>query len=222
MIAARATPIRDDTNPLQTRAGRVTPLTGRVHRSFGQHDPFARALPPDTDPFLLVEALHVVRAAQLADRLSDPVDRQVAHALVSEREGKREKARLELADALTKRPRHPEARAALLNLSRGRIEKGAPAEAFIAPPLDDAERALVAAWQGDTEVVRSLEPQLAAIDLSHPLGRAARWERAAWRLASGDPALALETVRIADELMGDRPKGREILLRVEALAVAST
>lgn len=219
-IAARSTPIRDDTNPLQTRAGRVRPLHGRMSQSFGEHDPFTGAIPPDTDPFLLIDALPPARAARVAASLSDPVDRQVAGARVLQQHGKSEKARRELREALAKRPRHPEARAALLELSRDRIGKGEPVETVVALPLDDAEWTVVTAWQGSPNAARSLEPQLAAIPLGHPLGRAARWLRADWRLLTGERARALEVVRLADELLGDRPKGNEMLLRIQALAAA--
>jgi hypothetical protein len=108
----------------------------------------------------------------------------------------------------------------MLRLSRAAMQRGEPADRFVAAPLDDAERAIVDGWLTRGKGLEELEPQLAAIGPRHPLAREARWLRASWRIRSGDPELARQAVRLSDEILGARRAPRSLLLRAQAQAAA--
>src|SRR5439155_1205756 len=78
--------------------------------------------------------------------LSDPVQRAVGEAIAGIDDGKRERPRRRLEEALRLDPRNQEARAAMLRLSVGAIAGGANPEQIVSPPLSDEERALADGW----------------------------------------------------------------------------
>jgi hypothetical protein len=219
-LAAGATPIRDDNNPLQTRAGRQKRVEGRWQRLFAQHDPFARAVPPHSDPFALIASVPPPRAGRLADSVTDPKDRTTARGLAAISQRKPVTARRAFEQVLAQDPRDRRARAALLGMDRRKIELGEPAENIIAPPLSSAERAIVAGWVEGPDSARERDVDLARIGPRAPFAREARWQRAEWRIRSGDPALAREAVALADEIVANRRENRALLLRARALAAA--
>ena len=219
-VAAGAEPIRDDDNLLQARAGRVEAPDDPWLLGLAEYDPLARALPPETEPFALLESIPPKRARRVAEILSEPSDRAAARGQVALAERKPVRARKELEAALAEDPRHPRARAMLLGMSRRKLLEGTPPESILAPPLYEAERAMVEVWGREPSAARELEAELAAIDLGQPLAREARWARAEWRIRSGDPSLALEAVQLADEILGNHRWPQVLVLRARALAAA--
>jgi hypothetical protein len=172
----------------------------------------------------LVQRLPPARAQRLADALASPVERAVAQGVVAQRQGRREGARRRVREALQESPRHPTARAVLLRLSARQIQEGADPETFVAPPLDEVERAVVEGWRAvEAEAVRALralEPALAALPPRHPLLAEASRVRVRWRLASGDPELAREALPIADRALASAADPSDELLRARACVIA--
>ena len=222
-LARGAPQNRDTHNLLQSRSPWVlgNSLKSHVDERFGALDPLARPRPAGTDPFYLLQRLPVQRAERLAATLQDPVDRQVADALLETARGELPRARLLLGEALREAPEHRDARAALLRLSMRELRQGLDPEELLAAPLDDAERAVVAGWLAqDVAALRSLEPLLAAVPPHHPLAQEAERLRAEWRIAARDPRLAREAMEIAVRALWDRGRPGDMLLRARASLAA--
>ncbi len=224
-LARGAPPIRDDHNLLQLRSGILEQsLRGRVYELVGGLDPLAKPELVGSHPFYLLRWLPAKRAARVAAALPDPADRQAAEAILATRRDQSQAARARLLEALRQAPEHRPARAELLRLSERRIREGLDAEALVPPPLDEAERAVVEGWRalnadGDARL-RALEQALAGVPARHPLAGEASRIRAAWRIASGDPALAREAIPIVDRAIRDLGYPADVLLRAEACMTA--
>jgi hypothetical protein len=225
---SRGAPLnRDGHNRLASRSARLgdAALRARIDDFIAPVDPLVRALPENTDVFRLLRYVRTSRARRIAAALPDPADRAVGEALADIEDGKRVGPSQRIQATLAQNPDHVEARAAMLRLSAGAIADGANPETFVAAPLSDAERAVAAGWlaRGDGsrgEALRALEPQLAAIAPTHPLGADAIRLRVQGRIASGDAALAEEATALAEASLSDRPEPSSILLRAEASAAA--
>jgi len=225
---SRGAPLnRDGYNRLAGRSARLgdAALRPKIDEFIAPVDPLVRARPQSADVFVLLRYVRSSRAKRIAASLPDPVDRAVGEALAEIEEGKRVGPLARIRSALAQNPRHVEARAAMLRLSAGAIADGASPDTIVAPPLSDAERAVAAGWAARAsdahgEALRALEPQLAAIPASHPLGADAVRLRVQARIASGDPALAQEATVLAEASLDDRPEPSSILLRAEASAAA--
>jgi spermidine synthase len=214
---------RDAHNLLQSRSPRVQgrSLTSHVDERFGPFDPLARPRPSGSDPFYLLQRLPEERAERLAKTLQDPVDRQVADALLEIARDEPPRARVILLAALREAPTHRDARAALLRLSVAQLRQGLDPRELIEGPLDDAERAVVAGWRAqDAAALRSLEPALAAVAPRHPLAQEANRLRAEWRIAARDTRLAREAMEIAVRAIWNGGRPGDALLRARACVAA--
>ncbi len=226
-LAAGAPLNRDGHNRLQSRSGRLgeDSLYGRMDELVAPVDPLVRALPEGLDVFYLLRRMPPKRGERVAAALPDPLDREVGLALAEMEAGKHVGPRRRLEAVLAQDPRHEEGRAALLRLRAGAIADGRDPEAFLAPPLSDAERALADGWRAremdpSGAAVRALEQQLAAISFRDPLGADAVRLRIQARIESGDPVAIQQAVELAETSLGDRPDPSSILLRAEAAAAA--
>jgi hypothetical protein len=221
-LASGAAANRDDHNLLQSRSGvLVNSLQGRFDELVAPVDALTRPGAPGADPFYLLRQLTLPRARRLAAALADPLDREVAAAIVASRRDGSPSLRARMIDALREAPGHRPARAALLRLSQGLIREGLDAEALVEAPLDEAERAVVEGWQaGDGPRLRDLDPALAAVPHRSPLASEANRLRALWRIESGDPALGREAIALADRALSDLGLASDVLLRARACVAA--
>ena len=213
---------RDGHNFLQNRSARLgeASLRGRMEEATAEFDPLVRAHHADLDIAYLLRRLAPERGRRVAEALEDPVEREVGLALAELSEGKRASARKRLSTVLDSKPRHTEARAAMLRASVNRIASGRDVGSIIEAPLDESERAIVAGWRKDTTDAEwtetELDDALARIPLQHPLGHDAARLRIRERLDGDDPERVREAMRLVDASMGDRPDARALLLRAEA------
>lgn len=225
-LAAGAPINRDRHNQLERRSMNLGMNALLIsEKLFGPVDPLLHGPYRALDLFYLLRRLEPERALHVARSLDDPTARAVGEAIAGITEGKRVVPRQQLAEALGRDPRHIEARAALLRLSSGELSDGADPERIVPPPLFAEERVLAQAWNARASdpggaALRALDPQLAAIPLSHPLGHDAARLRILARITSADPKEVREAMQIADATLGDRPDPRSLLLRAEAYAAA--
>ncbi|TMA26850.1 MAG: hypothetical protein E6J87_21740, partial [Deltaproteobacteria bacterium] len=223
---ARSAPLNQDGhNRLASRSDRLgdRALVKTIDDLLAPIDPLVRALPQGSDPFDIVRRLSGARAERVAKALSDPVQRAVGEAIAGIDDGKRERPRRRLEEALRLDPRNQEARAAMLRLSVGAIAGGANPEQIVSPPLSDEERALADGWATRARDPRALaagelDARLAAVAPRHPLGPDAMRLRVQGRLASGDPGLAKDADLLANDYFGHRSDPSSILLLAETAA----
>jgi len=222
---------RDAHNLLQSRSPRIArdpglSLVSRLHVLLATLDPLVES---SSDPFLLLERVSPQRRSRLAGAnmallrlrgLRDPIDRQVARVLLDIDRGESEEPRRRLVEVLEEAPSHPQARAALLQLSRSELAQGLDPTAIVPAPLDSAERAVVEAWSVASRDggMRALEPELAAVPLRHPMLPEALRLRVEWRVASGSPALARQAIALAD--LANRWRPEDLLLRARVCIAA--
>jgi hypothetical protein len=225
-VARGAPLITDDYNLLQIRSPRLEQRMGRRDAAAlaAPFDPLPGLARDRMDPFYLVRHLDRERATRLVAGLEDANDREVAAALVNGAWGGASSDWTRLTEVLRREPRHAAARAAVLTLSAEELAAGLPAERVVEPPLDDAERAVVAGWRRREseapEELRALDAALARVPARHPLGRAADFQRAAWRVETGDPALAHEAIALMDRAMRTHPTLEDLILRARACVLA--
>lgn len=222
----------DDWNRLQLEAPRLLRREAPgvdAPRLLAEHDPLPLGLARSERGLYGVRWLlargHTERARRVGRALPDATQRRVADALVElEKEGRRRPALRALRAILDAEPDATEARAPLL-LQRW---SGTAATDGLAPPPrglpDPAEAAVGAAAEAARDerwsAVREGEAALAAVPPDHPLHAEAQRLRAAWRTASGDPALAAEALGILDPVTVRTATPATFFSRAEAAAVA--
>jgi spermidine synthase len=217
---------RDAHNLLQSRSPRILDrsLKSRAREWLSPFDPLAKPGARIVDPFYLLRRLPARRVERLAQALPDAVDRRVGEALIGIAQGKSERARQLLVQALREAPRHRDARSALLRLSRSELSQGRDPLELVQAPLDDQERAVVAGWRareaGEPSALAAVDSALATLSPLHPLAPDAQALRAEWRIASGDPRLAREAIAFSDRATGRRGRRGDMLLRARAGLVA--
>jgi len=224
-LARGAEENRDADNRLQTESPRVVgrSVRGGVPALVAPLDPF-RSTPASLDRSYLLRQMPAWRARALGDTFEDPLERRVLDAWIAIRQGRREEPRETLREVLSARPRHREARAALLLLAESAIARGLPPGSLVSEPLTPSERAVVEAWRQlgeDLAGVASLENELASVPVRDPLAQAAYRLRAEWRMHAGDAALRTQAIALADLALhagGGLP--RDLLLRARACAAA--
>jgi spermidine synthase len=171
----------------------------------------------------LVARKEAPRAARLASRLGDPVERMTALGWARSVSDPRRAAEL-FRRAVERDPTAQSARFGLLRVQRRAVESDEPAYRALAAPLEGAAAALVAGWRHaatqDWPALRALEPALAATDVRDPgYGDALRL-RAQWRNASDDPALRAQALEIATEMLRDDLSSEDVVVAAQAFAAA--
>jgi spermidine synthase len=180
------------------------------------------------DPVYLVRRLVAVkepaRAERFARSLSDPVARETALAFARLGRDQKPDAARGFERALALAPGAVEARFGLLAAQRAGVEQGDPGLLAAARALPPPAAAVVAGWRaeaaGDTAALQALDDELAQVAPREAAFAPSALLRAAWRIRSGDPALAAEAVALIDGVIvvGARPS--TLLLRARAAAAA--
>lgn len=217
---------RDDYNVMQIRSPNVLgrPIGPRIHELIALHDPLPALSREQLDVFYLLRQLNPERSEQFARTLENPIDIEVAGAVRNASDRKFEAARIALETVLAEDPRHLEARAARLNMSKYAIGRGDDPATIVEMPLDEIEQAVVSGWVArnaeDWDAVRALDGALAAISRKHLLAGQASRLRAEWRVASDEPQLAREAVEIIDHSFRIDNWSDHAVFRAQASVVA--
>jgi spermidine synthase len=208
-FAAGAPVTTDERNRFQTGAPRVlaAPLgTDGGDRLLAPLDPLP-AVSRGLNRLYLIRRLiadgDVARARRLGETLADRGERLTAAGLVHVAERRLAAAAAALTEALRLEPGSREAHVALLRVQ---------GEAALAPGvtrrpdrLDDPLAAVREGWQaeavGDWGRLRALDERLAAAAPHDPVYPDAYRLRAAWRIESGRPELAVEALRLVDRVL---------------------
>jgi len=231
-FAAGAQLNTDDHNLLQTHSARL----------LRKRNPMLRFddLVADDDPLLgpgLAELDRVVmarlltlhgrldRARRLAEHASDPAERAAMLGLIAAAEDNRAEARRQLETALEFDPEAEEARAALLQLRRGVLERAPDPAATLGLRLSPEERALLEGWRaaaaGDWRSVRRIDDALSGIRPPAPLAPDALRLRIGWRIALAESEGWMhETLALADRLIPITRKPEDLVLRARVTAHA--
>ena len=231
-LGAGAPLIRDDQNLLESRSARLFGhALGRdlAEGVLAPWDPLIADSVPPLDRAALVRRLisigHGARARRLAEATHDPLERQVALALIATAGGRTQLAGQLLNDVLNRDPLSAEGRALSLRQRHSRISGGATPDPRLLP-LTEAEAAVVNAWrlgaQGEWSRIEALEPTLATVEPGAPLFREATRLRVQWRLSTGDQSHTRDAVRIIDPLLARGRTPEDLLLRARASSVGGT
>jgi spermidine synthase len=230
-IAAGAPLTTDDRNLLESRTIRVaTPLGYRgADELFGPLDPLP-ALLGKLDRLYLVRRVladwDFPRAARLVAALGDPVEQATAAGILELATERVDEGRARLRAALATDPAAYEARIALLRAERAALRAGATAAVALAADLPERTRAVIQGWtfedRREWEPLRALERQLATVAADDACYGDALRLRAAWRIASADPALAVDAMALLDRVLPLSLDPHDYLRRSKAAAVAGS
>jgi len=164
------------------------------------------------------------RAGRITRSIGDPVARETALGFVQRARGQWQAADRSFERALALDPNAAEARFALLEARRARVQQGDPALNALAQGLPPAAAAVVAGWRaealGDDALLRRLDPELAKATPREAAFKPAALLRAGWRVRSGDPALAAEALALVDGVIVMNAAPADLLLRARAAAAA--
>ncbi len=224
----------DYSNLLQTRAPRILrdPLGGQgARRLLAELEPLVKKLSPEVDGVYLVRRLirenAVDRAGRVADELRDPLQREIALALVHLASGRPRLGEDLLGKALQREADTSEALHALVLRRRRELQQtDAVAESLTVRIAEDPlAAAVVEGWRslqtGDALGVRRLEPQLAAVGPKHPLANSATRLRIAWRQADGNAELAAEAIDLLEPQLALGLRAGTGLIQRTQLALAA-
>jgi hypothetical protein len=228
-FAAGARINTDDHNQLATRSARlgqnalVGPGGSRLLLRYQPLRPTDAALQL---PYLvrrLVGKRETARAVRLASNLKDPVERMLALGWARSASDPRRAAE-HFRRALERDPTAQSARFGLLRVQRRGVESGIPAYLELAESLDGAAAAVVAGWRHaaaqDWPALRALEPALAAADVRDPAYDDALRLRVQWRNAADDPALRVQALEIATEMLRGTLTPEDAVVTAQAFAAA--
>jgi hypothetical protein len=228
-LAADAPLTTDDRNLLETRTIRVTAPLGYqgADQLLAPLDPLPARL-GELDRLYLVRRLladwDFPRAARAVEAIGDPVERMTADGIVALATERVADGRRSLRAALAQDPDAYEARIALLRSERARLAAGDPDLVTLAAPLADAARAVVAGWSHETRhdwpALRGLEPRLAVARPGDAIYGDALRLRAAWRIASGEPAQATAALALLDLVLPMSVEPDDYVLRARAAQTA--
>jgi hypothetical protein len=217
----------DDRNWLQMRSPGVV----RAARGLASPDPVFSPYDPLVGPTAALDRVYMVerlialgfpeRAQRVAAATTDARERAVALGLIDLAFGRADAGARRLAHALEIDPGLLAARVALLRLRRDGLGGAGAADEALAADVPDPVRAVVEGWRleagRDWEGVRALESRLAANAPHDPTHDDAARLRVGWRVASGDPSLARDAIRLLDLIIP--PTGGDLILRARALAI---
>jgi hypothetical protein len=174
---------------------------------------------------LLVQG-QVERATALAETISDPSTRALIRALVAQRNGQGEVARMELDAALRADASNDDARFARVRPELSALARGDATEETLAlaRPLASSAAAVVRGWSlalaGDFSALAALEDALATTRFTDPWFPEAARLRADWRIrVAGDARNARDAIRIIDRALVVRPDPELVMPRAEAAGV---
>jgi len=209
-LASGAPLTTDDRNLLETRTIRVaTPLGYRgADELLGPFDPLP-ALLGKLDRLYLVRRVladwDFPRAARLVAAIGDPVEQATAAGIVALATERVAEGRARLRAALAADPEAYEARVALVRAERAALRADATDAVALAAALPEPTRAVVDGWtfedRREWEALRAQESRLASIAPADAIYADALRLRAAWRIASNDPARAVEALGLLDRAL---------------------